>query len=197
MGIISLAIAPSGDAVVVGCGDGTVAKLGLPKMSIEKSVVLSGGVTSIAFIDNQTFTASTSLSKVFDVSLPDFKAEQKSSCHYSKINDICFPVGSSDIFATASDNDVRIWNAQLCIELVCIKVKDIQCLAIQFKKDGSSLLTGWNDGKIRAFGPQSGKIQYEINDAHNNGVTALGVTDPINEEGDFRIVSGGEGKNYF
>ena len=66
-----------------------------------------------------------------------------------------------------------------------------------FKKDGSSLITGWNDGKIRAFGPQSGRLQYEIHDAHKKCVTALAVTDPYNNEGDFKIVSGGEGMIYF
>ena len=61
-----------------------------------------------------------------------------------------------------------------------------------FKHDGSSLITGWNDGKIRAFGPQSGRLQYVINDAHKIVVTALAVTDAHNERGDFRIVSGGQ-----
>ncbi len=51
---------------------------------------------------------------------------------------------------------------------------------------------GWSDGKIRAFGPQSGRLQYEIHDAHKRGVTALAVTEP-NQDGIFRIVSGGAG----
>lgn len=54
------------------------------------------------------------------------------------------------------------------------------------------MITGWNDGKIRAFGPQSGRLQYVINDAHKIVVTALAVTDAHNEGGDFRIVSGGQ-----
>ena len=33
-----------------------------------------------------------------------------------------------------------------------------------------------NDGKIRAFLPQSGKLLYAINDAHNHGVTAINGT---------------------
>lgn len=65
---------------------------------------------------------------------------------------------------------------------------------IVFKKDGSSIISGWNDGKIRAFGPQSGRLQYEIHDAHKKCVTALNVTNVYNEEGDFKIISGGEGK---
>ena len=50
---------------------------------------------------------------------------------------------------------------------------------------------GWSDGKIRAFGPESGRLIYTINDANKGGVTALAVTGNLNERGDFRIVSGG------
>lgn len=32
--------------------------------------------------------------------------------------------------------------------------------------DGKSIISGWSDGKIRAFGPQSGKLLYTILDAH-------------------------------
>jgi|Transcript_18419 WD40 repeat protein len=52
--------------------------------------------------------------------------------------------------------------------------------------DGRSILSGWNDGKIRAFLPQSGRLLYAINDAHNHGVTALAPTNDCS-----RIVSGG------
>ena len=36
--------------------------------------------------------------------------------------------------------------------------------------DGKSLLSGWSDGKIRAFLPQSGKLFYVINDAHKSAI---------------------------
>jgi WD40 repeat protein len=32
--------------------------------------------------------------------------------------------------------------------------------------DGKSILTGWSDGKVRAFTPQKGKLIYLIKDAH-------------------------------
>ena len=48
-------------------------------------------------------------------------------------------------------------------------------------------MSGWSDGRIRAFGPQSGKLLYTINDAHLKGVTALAVTSDS-----CRVVSGGE-----
>lgn len=52
--------------------------------------------------------------------------------------------------------------------------------------DGKSIYSGWHDGKIRAFLPQSGKLLFCINDAHINGVTALTSTKCSS-----RIVSGG------
>lgn len=42
--------------------------------------------------------------------------------------------------------------------------------------DGKSIISGWNDGKIRAFLPQSGKLMYVISDAHIHGVTAITTT---------------------
>lgn len=53
--------------------------------------------------------------------------------------------------------------------------------------DGKSIISGWDDGKIRAFLPQSGKLFYVIENAHNNGVTAVTTTNDCT-----RIVSGGE-----
>lgn len=43
-------------------------------------------------------------------------------------------------------------------------------------KDGKTIISGWSDGKIRAFLPQSGKLKYVIHNAHNNGVTAMTAT---------------------
>ena len=54
-------------------------------------------------------------------------------------------------------------------------------------QDGKSLISGWSDGKIRAFGPQSGKLLYVINDAHHKAVTALASTSDSSH-----VVSGGE-----
>jgi hypothetical protein len=40
---------------------------------------------------------------------------------------------------------------------------------------------------VRAFGPQSGKLLYTINDAHHKAVTAVAVTPDAG-----RIITGGE-----
>lgn len=52
------------------------------------------------------------------------------------------------------------------------------------------ILSGWNDGKIRGFTPESGKLLYEIDNAHNKGVTAVATTFSRDEV----ISGGGEGE---
>ena len=37
-------------------------------------------------------------------------------------------------------------------------------------QDGKQLLTGWSDGKIRVYGPESGRELYSIHDAHHGEV---------------------------
>lgn len=36
-------------------------------------------------------------------------------------------------------------------------------------------MSGWNDGKIRAFYPESGKLKFVISDAHADGTTAIAL----------------------
>lgn len=55
------------------------------------------------------------------------------------------------------------------------------------------LLPAWNDGKIRAFAPETGRLMYAINSAHRIGVTAIATTSDCH-----RIISGGgEGEVLF
>ncbi|KAJ3300742.1 Cilia- and flagella-associated protein 52 [Borealophlyctis nickersoniae] len=192
MGILSVSLSPKDGTVIVGCGDGTIAALKLPKLNIVKSAKVSGSVTSLAFDDASHLFAGTAYSNIYYLNTTDFEPILRTTCHYACVNDICYPADSAEVFATASDTDIRIWNAKTSQEMLRIAVPNLECKCVTFKKDGSSLISGWNDGKIRAFGPQSGRLQYEINDAHKPGVTALAVTDPYNQYGDFRIVSGGE-----
>lgn len=92
----------------------------------------------------------------------------------------------SDVFATCSACDIRIWNAKNRQELLRIQVPNLESHCVTFMNDGKSILSGWNDGKIRAFLPQSGKLMYVISDAHIHGVTAITTTSDCQ-----KIISGG------
>jgi cilia- and flagella-associated protein 52 len=100
----------------------------------------------------------------------------RNTCHFERINDIAFPHNYSDVYATCSMTDIRIWNAKNRQELLRIQVPNLECHCVTFMNDGKSIISGWNDGKIRAFLPQSGKLMYVISDAHIHGVTAITTT---------------------
>lgn len=114
--------------------------------------------------------------------------------------------GSSELFATSSVNDVRVWHASTGKELLRLSVPKLTCNAVVIRPDGKAIITGgsgtgqgrpgaqlghlvcccgcagWNDGKIRAFHPQSGKAMYTIHDAHSKVGRHLGsAVGPVSE----------------
>ncbi|KAI9220863.1 WD40-repeat-containing domain protein [Blastocladiella britannica] len=207
LGIVSCAITLDGDGILVGAGDGTVALLslgggpstaasgsgsGTPPLKLVRTTKLDGRVTSICPVSATHLLASTSQSNIYSIDLATLTPSRLVAWHYSPVNDMAFPPDSSQVFATASDTDIRIWGAAAAQEYLRIRLPNLEAKCILFKRDGKSLISGWTDGKIRAFGPQSGRLQWEIHDAHKKCVTALAVSDMDDAEGSYRIVSGGE-----
>ena len=89
------------------------------------------------------------------------------------------------VFATAAFGEVRVWHINTCRELLRIRVPNVDCQCLAFSHDGPAILSGWDDGRVRAFGPQTGKALYSMA-AHHKAVTAVaGCMDG-------RILSGGE-----
>ncbi len=97
-----------------------------------------------------------------------------------------FLSGTSELFATCSHEDIRIWHSASSQELLRIHVPNKTCTSIAFSRNGNMIVSGWDDGKIRAFYPESGKVMFTINDAHQRGVTSVALTSDCR-----RIVSGG------
>jgi len=64
---------------------------------------------------------------------------------------------------------------------------------LEFSPDGKSIITGWTDGKIRSFLPQSGKLFWIINDAHQKGGKNFGGVMTIAMSNDCNnCISGGD-----
>eukprot|EP00999_Lentomonas_sp_LEN2_P000022 NODE_101_length_2309_cov_86.545371_g80_i0.p1 GENE.NODE_101_length_2309_cov_86.545371_g80_i0~~NODE_101_length_2309_cov_86.545371_g80_i0.p1 ORF type:complete len:654 (+),score=140.80 NODE_101_length_2309_cov_86.545371_g80_i0:177-2138(+) len=194
-GILCCSLTASGD-LLVGSGGGEVAKLAGGTLKKMNSVSLSGMITSVAAKGDHYFVG-TNKSNVYYLNAKTFKEELRQTCHYERINDIAFPRGFSQLFATCSNNDIRIWNAGTSQELLRIQVQQLECNCVAFSPDGRTVVSGWSDGKVRAFGPQTGKLLYVINDAHKlygmkrisgnlQGVTALAITSDS-----ARIITGG------
>jgi len=186
LGVTCSAMLPNGD-ILVGSGDGTIAKMTAGTMRIKNQCQVLGGVTSITLTsDCSHFFAGTSQSNMYWVDCESLTAELRNTCHYERINHIAFPEGYSEVFATCSLSDIRVWNAKTRQELLRIQVPNLECYCLDFMRNGRSIISGWSDGKLRAFLPQSGRLMYVINDAHQNAVTALATTSDCK-----KVVSGG------
>jgi len=185
-GISCSALLPDGD-MLIGTGDGTIARLTFGTLRLKSQCQVLGGVTSITLTTDGThFFCGTCLANIYWVDVDSLTAELRNTCHHERVNQVAFPLGYSEVFATCSVTDIRVWNANSRQELLRIQVPNMECYCLDFMRDGRSIVSGWSDGKIRAFLPQSGKLLYVINDAHKNGVTALNMT---SDSG--RVISGG------
>ena len=188
--------------VIAGAGDGVIQILN-PKLEFIQThrAELSGAVTSISLLTKKNgFCAGTGLSQRYFVDFSSFTPELCGTCHFGEIYDIKFPKNCSDLFITASVEDIRVWNIHRKQELIRIRVPTNICNAIDINASGSTIVSGWSDGKIRAFLPESGKLRFLIPDAHSENVTALTICDDTDiqkdqmssHETDWRIVSGGK-----
>ena len=128
----------------------------------------------------------TDQSNIYWVETSSLKSEIRNTCHNDSINDIQFPYQYSGVFGTCGKEDIRIWNSETRQEHLRIHVPNLECYCFGFMRNGKSIYSGWHDGKIRAFLPQSGRLLYCINEAHTNGVTAIASTGDCQ-----KIVSGG------
>ncbi|KAH7823813.1 putative WD repeat-containing protein 16 [Monocercomonoides exilis] len=124
---------------------------------------------------------------IYSIIIPDMKASLKGTCHTGPVTGVAFPLSTSEIFASCSQSgDIRLWHMATGNELLRIEVPNQECLCVCFNPSGSEIISGWSDGKIRAFGPETGRLLYVINDAHKQ-VTCITTYSTTNQY----IVSGG------
>merc|ERR1712149_52995 len=148
LGVTCSAMLPNGD-ILVGTGDGTIAKMQAGNMRIKNQCQVLGGVTSIALTsDGSHFFAGTTQSNMYWVDSETLTPELRNTCHYDRINHIAFPKDWSEVFATCSLTDIRIWQTKTRTELLRIKVPNLECHGIDFMQDGKHIISGWSDGKL-------------------------------------------------
>lgn len=177
------------DYLMFGTGDGMIGRCKSydREMKQEFCQQVDGGVTAIAISpDFKKIMISTNMGNRYEAPIETMKPTLKETSHHSQINDVAFPQGCSELFATCSKGEIRLWNSRNRKELLRIRVPNQDCLSVFIAPDGKSIVSGWDDGKIRAFYPESGKLLYVIHDAHQEGVTALDMT----QDSQF-ILSGG------
>ncbi|RHY78425.1 hypothetical protein DYB37_002322 [Aphanomyces astaci] len=197
--------------LLLGAGDGSLVVLlpggvtdpikstPIPTGPIEK---LQGGITALSEGPHGQFYVGTNQSNMYLATLPSettIKAELRATCHYGSINDVVFPKApskgvemNSNLFVTCSKTDIRVWNARKAQEILRIQVPNLVCNCVDLTVDGSVIVSGWDDGKVRAFYPESGKLKFVIQDAHNESVTAIAVCHDTDHEREWRLITGGK-----
>ena len=187
LGVTSMQVSEDG-YLLCGTGDGALVKLTLKDLKFNKAAELLGGVTSIALsADHQSAFVGTEGGNIYGVAVPALETQLRGTGHNSPIVDVIFPNGTSELFITAGGCEIRIWHSIKRTELLRIQVPNLKVLSCAINGSGTSIISGWDDGKIRAFTPETGRLQYTINDAHAEGVSAVAFT----HDGT-KVISGGK-----
>lgn len=178
--------------ILVGAGDGELVYLN-PSLNVVagRRIKLLGGVSSFTFHPSQPkILVGTLQCNQYEVSENFSEYLMVSSCHFGPINDVSFPEGCPDLVITSSTGDIRIWNAKSRQELLRVQVPNLDCSCCAVTPSGGSIVSGWTDGKVRAFYPETGRMKFVITDAHADNVTALAVADN-DARSPWRLVTGG------
>ena len=113
------------------------------------------------------------------------------SSHAFGLTSVAFPRKQSQYFATGGGSEVRVWATDTAKLLLKIDVKPCtsKCLCVSFMPDGDTLLSGWDDGKIRAHDRETGELFFVAANAHDKVTALRGMKDSSG------IISGGSEGN--
>lgn len=187
MGVQSLSVLKNG-SILVGAGDGTVAVVNPAKWKVTRSKKVEGSVTSIGVRgDGHEFFVGTNQANIYRFGYADFASSQRFTGHSVGVNDVIFPAETNALFITCAGNEIRVWHTASSQLLLRIQVSaQATCNCIAISPNGGLIISGWSDGCIRAFSPETGKKVFEVANANGKGVTALSFfVDPR------RFISGG------
>lgn len=172
--VTALALLDNG-RVLVGSGKGKIALLKSINEKFKKTdkfQMLDGSVTSIA-ADKTNIYAGTSTGNVYHLDLTSFHKRLIKTSHYSAVHCICFPHACSDLLVSSSLQDIRLWETKEGKELLRLSVANKTCNVVAITRDGKSILSGWDDGCIRAYYPESGRLMYVMDHTYGGSVTSL------------------------
>uniref|UniRef100_A0A8C4GF86 Cilia- and flagella-associated protein 52 n=1 Tax=Dicentrarchus labrax TaxID=13489 RepID=A0A8C4GF86_DICLA len=148
LGVSVLRILKSGN-LLVGSGSGTFTLCSSTNFKTIKEVQLEKGVTSIALRgEGQQFFVGTEAAQMYRFNYEDHKAELISTSHNSAVKDVVICFGTSELFATCSEEDIRLWHIDKPKELLRITVPNMTCNSLDFMADGHSIISGENQGEI-------------------------------------------------
>jgi WD40 repeat protein len=82
--------------------------------------------------------------------------------HFAPINDIAIHPSQEYIASVSDDKTLRIWNINSLKEEICFLEANKSLNAVVFSRDGSKIITGGKDKKLRVYDFDKKKLMYEI-----------------------------------
>jgi WD40 repeat protein len=137
---------------------------------------LYGSVNGLSTsLDGIQLLTATDKGYIYRMRVSDFSKMLLCENHTEPVLDTFYMPGVSDKFSTCSeDGTCRLWDSN---DYSVISRCSIVSAAGIFPNcslfTDEVMITGWNDGKVRAFKIEGSSPLWEINNAHKSGVTAI------------------------
>ncbi|KAA3670976.1 uncharacterized protein DEA37_0000354, partial [Paragonimus westermani] len=195
LGITAIKTMPN-STILIGSGDGVIqeyqvkfereSQRSYPNLiRTKQEQKLVGGITAISLRGNgHQFYVATDKCHLYRFNHADFSYELTNTCHYAAVNDIKFPKNCSDLFATCSYQDVRVFNTTTQQELLRINIPNMTCYCLDILADGTAIISAcnriisgggeghvriWDIKEMRPSGKPTGRCQHRRLDRKQAG----------------------------
>ncbi|XP_040577005.1 uncharacterized protein [Lepeophtheirus salmonis] len=136
-------------------------------------------ITSIIQYDRSSLFVGTKNGDIFHIDTLTYYSPTlvSSSSSSTQINSLAFPKGLDSICLATSSDGFRLWQLQSGTELLHVRPNESggnnKCTVAEFSPLGDAILSGWSDGSLRIFSPQSGSTLGVTGGVHPSGVSTL------------------------
>uniref|UniRef100_A0A8D1FLQ2 Cilia- and flagella-associated protein 52 n=1 Tax=Sus scrofa TaxID=9823 RepID=A0A8D1FLQ2_PIG len=152
--------------LLVGSGAGLLVFCRSPSYKPIKKIQLQGGITSISLRgEGHQFFVGTEESHIYRVNFTDFKETLVTTCHFEAVEDVVFPFGTAELFATCAKKDIRVWHTLSNRELLRITVPNMTC--------HEPVLCGFQV-RVWQIGHQTQKLEEALKE-HKSSVSCIRV----------------------
>jgi WD40 repeat protein len=171
---VSQVISLGPDSMLVGCGNGVLARYNFDSKSWNSTAQLSikHRITSLSAARGEILVG-TSLSQALIVSQAEFQPFLVQESHNGKINFVRFRDDDSQMFGVASEDcTIRFWDLKNRKVRVRVELGD-QVAPKCFQVREELMFSGWADRSLRMHDLTSGKQIWCVENCQKGGVTTL------------------------